>query len=362
MSRREAAGRLPSAPLERGPDPPAADPFLQFCLAAVGPGQVVENGRGRIGTAQYGLRQLEQRGGLIPGPCGLHRAPGREVDHAADGHRDRHEQQQGQQFLGLLDRERVERHREVPVEQQAGCHRGQHGGPETAHYGDRHHDDEVDEQVVGDVQVRPEDREHVGEQREHRGGQQHGGEAPPGVDGPGLVGRNAARLGLRLSRAALGTPGGQAPAAHARIGTHAYQCEPSDVPTEHQARTCAGQRDRADDYRRMRGGRSRRPKLPVGRPGEAHGGEPADASQQDGRHRLGREGHHPGHRRGGDQHPGRVQPSVQRGGHRPDGQERGEADRQRKGRRYSALFVAESHHLLLFQPQDQAISAPLTDP
>jgi hypothetical protein len=139
-----------------GPHPPAGHPFLQLGLAAVGPGQVLEHGRGRVGAAQHGLRQLEQRGRLFPGPRGLDRAPGGQVHHAADRDRDGHEQQQGQQLPRLLDGEGVQRLGEVPVEQQAGRHRGEHRGPEPAQHRDRHHGHQVDEQVVGEVQVRPE--------------------------------------------------------------------------------------------------------------------------------------------------------------------------------------------------------------
>ena len=99
---RLAAARTPSTPLEAARTHRPAHPLLQFGLAAVGPGEVLEHGRGGVGAAQHGLRQLEQRGRLLPGPGGLHGAPGGQVDHAADGDRDGHEQQQGQQFARLL--------------------------------------------------------------------------------------------------------------------------------------------------------------------------------------------------------------------------------------------------------------------
>ena len=49
------AGRRGQAALHaarRGPHPPARHPLLQLGLAAVGPGQVLEHGRGRVGAAQ----------------------------------------------------------------------------------------------------------------------------------------------------------------------------------------------------------------------------------------------------------------------------------------------------------------------
>ena len=133
MSMREAAGQscprrrsTPPAPTGR-PPAPASSAWPPWVA-----GEVLEHGRGRVGAAQHGLRQLEQRGRLLPGPRGLHGAPGGQVDHAADGHRDRHEQQQRQQARAArLNGERVQRHGEVPVEQHAGRHGGEHGRPEA---------------------------------------------------------------------------------------------------------------------------------------------------------------------------------------------------------------------------------------
>ena len=368
------AGRGGQAALDAaggGPHPPAGDPLLQFGLAAVGPGQVLEHGRGRIGTAQDGLRQLEQRGRLFPGPRGLHGAPGREVDHAADRDRDGHEQQQGQQLPGSWMVNVWIGTVKYQFSSTLAATAASTAGQKPPSDRDRHHGDEVDEQVVGDVQVRPEYGQHVRDQRQRGGREQHPGQAPADVDGAVLTGRRG-RAGsgapgarLRHGRTALdplgplGPPGGGAAGAHAGIRTHAHQCEPSEVPAEHQAETRAGQRGRADDDGGADGGRPGRPQLRVGRPGEPHRGEPADAGQQDRRDRFGQQRHRPGHRRAGDQHPGRGQAAVQCGGHRPDGQERGEADRQRVRRRHAALRVAESHPLL-FQPPDQAISAVLT--
>ena len=165
-----------------GPHPPAGHPLLQLGLPAVGPGEVLEHGGGGVGAAQHGLRQLEQRGRLLAGPGGLHRAPGGQVDDAADGDRDGHEQQQRQQLARLGDRERVDRRGEVPVEQQAGRHGGEHGGPEAADHRDGHHRNQVDQDEVGQVQVRPRGREDHGEQRQQDRGQQHARQPPPDPD------------------------------------------------------------------------------------------------------------------------------------------------------------------------------------
>ena len=123
---------------------------------------------------------------------------------------------------------------------------------------------------------------------------------------PPITPTTSARLAVRpgglapaavwLAAAALGSFEGlreRAARSHARIRTHAYQCEPSGVPAEHQAEAGAGQRAHADDDGRVGGGRPGRPQLRVGRPGESGRGEPADAGQQDRRDRLGRERHRP---------------------------------------------------------------------
>ena len=290
---------------------------------------------------------------------GLDGAPGGQVHHAADGDRDRHEQQQSQQVLGFGDGERVQRLGEVPVEQEAGGHGGEHGRPEAAEDRDRDHGDEVDEQVISQVQVRPPGREHRGEQRQRGGGEEHARDEPAAADRADHVGQ-ARRPSRRLGGRRLGRRGslrgprwgplGRAARSHARIHTHAYQCEPSGVPAEHQAETGSGQRAHADDNGRMGGGRPGRPQLRVGRPGESGRGEPADAGQRDRRDRLRRERHRRGDRRAGDQHPGGGQAAVQAGRHRAHGQEHSEAHRQRVGRRYRAQGRAFSHLPSYFSP------------
>ena len=358
---REAAGRLPSTLLEaaRTHRPPA-----RSCSSAWPPWVLVRCSRTAAGESappSTVCASSSSEAASSRAPRGLDGAPGGEVDHAADGDRDGHEEQQGQQLPRLLDGERVQRRGEVPVEQQAGRHGGEHGGPEAAQDRDRHHRDQVDEQVVGQVQVRPQ----AASTEVSSGRRRRRAPRPPragGADGADRAGRPPSGRGRGVRRRpGRGPLGGGAAGAHARIGTHAYQCESSEVPAEHQAEAGAGQRARADDEGGVGGGRPGRPQLRIGRPGEPHRGEPADAGQQDRRDRLGGERHGPGDRRAGDQHPGRGQAAVQRGGHRAHGQEHGEADRQRKGRRYRALSRAVSHPLL-FQPRYQAISAVLTEP
>ena len=278
MSMRDAAGRLALDAAGGGPHPPPGHPLLQFGLAAVGTGQVLEHGRGGVGAAQHGLRELEQRGRLFPGPRGLHGAPGGQMDHAADRDRDGHEQQQSQQLLGLLDGERVNRLGEVPVQQQAGRHRGQHGGPEPAQHRDRHHDDQVDEQLVGQVQVRPPGHEDHRNRRQDGDRQGDTRDAPAHADTTGrarLAGQVSGGHGTGIQGTFRSGPGN----SHTPIGAHADQCEPSPVPAEHQTQTDAGEGGNADHDGGMFGGRPGRPQLRVRRAGEPHHREPADAGQ-----------------------------------------------------------------------------------
>ena len=82
-------------------------------------GQLREHrGRG-IGAGQHGAGEVEQRAGVGRASDRLRRPPGRQVHDAADAHRDRDEQQQGQQVLRLLDGQGVQRRGQVPVQQQA---------------------------------------------------------------------------------------------------------------------------------------------------------------------------------------------------------------------------------------------------
>ena len=273
------------------PDPGTTHSFGQFGLTAVGAGQVLQDGGRRVGPAEHGLRQLQQRGRLLAGGRGLDRAPGGQVDHAADGDRDRDEQQQGQQVPWLGDGKGVQRLGEVPVEQQAGRHRGEHGGPETAHHRDGHHRDQVDKQVVGQVQVRPGGRQGQGEQREQGRGQQRAAQPPPDAD-RALPGRR----GLRPGNSGRGVAHATA-TSHARIPAHIHQCASLRAPAEHQAQPGAGQRAREDHDGRVRGGRPGRAQLRVRRPRETTSGEPADAGQQGRGDRLGGERHAAGDRR-----------------------------------------------------------------
>ena len=294
ISMRVAASRRSGHVARGDPDPGAARPFGQFGLAAVGAGQVLQDGGRRVGPAEHGLRQFQQRGRLLPGRRGLDRAPRGQVDHAADGDRDRDEQQQGQQVRWLGDGEGMQRLGEVPVEQQAGRHRGEHGGPEPADHRDGHHRDQVDEQVIGQVQVRPGGRQGQRQQREPGRGQQRAAHPPPEAD-RGIARRHGrgGRAG-HAGHARRRGPGarGHAPVTSpARIPAHAYQCEPSGLPAEHQAQDGASQGARGQHDGRVRGGRPGGAQLRVRRPGEPGRGEPADAGQQDRRDRLGRERH-----------------------------------------------------------------------
>ena len=77
--------------------PPVRHPLLQLGPAAKRAGQVVEDRGRRVGAAQHGLGQGEQRGGLVPAARRLQRPPRGQVDDTADRDRDGDEQQEGQQ-------------------------------------------------------------------------------------------------------------------------------------------------------------------------------------------------------------------------------------------------------------------------
>ena len=155
---REAAGRLPSTRgLEAARDPPAARPS-----PAARPGRRGSWSGGRARPRASRRRRAPSgparavRGRLFRWPA----RPGRRAGAARwttllTATATVTNSSSASRFLRLGDGERVQRRGEVPVEQQAGGHGGEHGGPEAAEDRDRDHRDQVDEQVVGQVQVRP---------------------------------------------------------------------------------------------------------------------------------------------------------------------------------------------------------------
>ena len=261
-------------------------------------------------------------------------------------------------FLRLGDGERVQRLGEVPVEQQAGRHRGEHGGPEPAHHRDRHHRDQVDEQVVGQVQVRPGGGQDQREQREQGRGEQRAAQPPPHADRG--VARRAESRG-RTPRKRRRAPSRRPPRMPGYLPTFTSvsrrACQRNTRPE-----SGAGQRAAASTTAACDGGRPGRPQLRVRRPGEAGRGEPADAGQEDRGDRLGGERHAAGDRRAEDQHPGRGQPC--RAGRRRPCPRPGTWRRRPAARTAPAspgIRTCISSHLL-FQPRKRAISAFLTDP
>ena len=173
---------------------------------------IEHRGRG-VGAAEHGLGQRQQLGRLLGAAGGLQRPVRGQVDHAADRDRDGDEQQQRQQVLRVVDREGVHRPGEVPVQQQAGGDRGEHGGPEPADDRHRDHGDQVDQQVVGQAQVvRPGDQRR-GEQRQP-GHQEDAGQKPAAADAAEQLGQaKAQRLrsaGEDRSRCAAAGTGGLA--------------------------------------------------------------------------------------------------------------------------------------------------------
>jgi hypothetical protein len=117
------------------------------------------------------------------------------VNDAAHRDGDRDEQQQRQQVVRFLDGERVHRRGEEPVEQQAGGHGGEHGRPEPADDRERHHRDQIDQQVVGQAQVRLRHDQQRGQQGQHNRGEQDPEQRPARADGVGHLGHDRARSG-----------------------------------------------------------------------------------------------------------------------------------------------------------------------
>ena len=138
------------------------------------PQAVQENGHRRR-TCQAG----ERLGlGARPRPVGC--APRSERDEGAHDRGNGEEDREGEQVLALLDRERVDRRSEVPVDEQKPDHGRGEGGPHAAD--GRDHDDEQQEQQqhAGEPEIGAEVREEPREQRQ-ADGREHEAEhhAPP---------------------------------------------------------------------------------------------------------------------------------------------------------------------------------------
>ena len=206
---------------------------------------------------------------------------GREVDDAADRHGDGDEQQQRQQVVRLVDGERVQRRGEVPVEQQAGGGGGEHGRPEAADHRERDHGDQVDQQVVGQAQVRPGRDQQGGQQRQADRGEQDPQQRPAGADGVGRIRHQATavRRGPAARQpltAVTGRPGTRAGPRGIATCAHAFQYGPVCQPAHEQAEGGPGQRARGHDDGGVRGMGAGQPQLCVRRMGEPHRGEPSD--------------------------------------------------------------------------------------
>ena len=105
----------------------------------------------------------------------LRRPPRRERDEPAHRARDEQEDGEREQVLGLTDRERVERRREVPVREQKGHDGGAQRRPDAADRGDGDDRQEVEQQDAREAQVVAQVREDDRERGEEDGRQ----------DGPG---------------------------------------------------------------------------------------------------------------------------------------------------------------------------------
>ncbi len=115
--------------------------------------QVLQHGaRGVVGT-EHGTSQPKHRVRLAGTSGRKGRAPGGDVDDARHAHRHQDEQQQREQVAGFLDGQGVHRRGEEPVQAQARRGGGQHRRAESADDRNGHDGQEVDQQVVGEVQV-----------------------------------------------------------------------------------------------------------------------------------------------------------------------------------------------------------------
>jgi len=113
---------------------------------------VPQHGGGRVRAAEDRLGQREQFRRLLGAARRLPGPVRGKMNDAADADRDGDEQQQRQQVLRIGDRQGMHWLGEVPVQQQAGGHRGEHRGPEAADDSDGDDSDQVDQQVVGQAQ------------------------------------------------------------------------------------------------------------------------------------------------------------------------------------------------------------------
>ena len=109
-------------------------------VEAEDPDEAVDDYRGRCRARKAGKRL-----GLGPRLRGLGSSAGCERHEAADDRGDGHEHRQGKDVLSFADRERVERRREVPVDEQETEDRRGKRRPEPADSRDAD-DDEQEEQ------------------------------------------------------------------------------------------------------------------------------------------------------------------------------------------------------------------------
>ncbi len=247
------------------PHPPFADPFLQLGGDTEVVVQVLQNrGRGVVG-AEHGAGEAEQRLGLSGALAGQRGPAGGHVDDAGHAHRDEDEQQERQQVAGLLDGQRVHRGSEEPVQAEAGGRGGEHRRSKSADHRDRDDGEQVDQQVVGEIEVALDQRQEQREQAQHDNADRDTEPATAAVDG-----RDEVREG-RSARLAH----------HVGWRDHVLQCDPK-TPRRRagtQADRCGGhQHDRAERDRTMVCREDG-----VRRLAERDGGHPGDSGDRRGR-------------------------------------------------------------------------------
>ena len=159
------------------------------------PAQPFEQGRHRRCAGEAG-----ECLGLGAGPRAVRRAPGGEGDEGAHDRRHGEEDRQREQVLALRDRERVERRREVPVDEEEAGHGCRERGPDAADGGDDDDQQEEEQEDAREAEMGAEVREHPGQERQRDGREQEAEANAPPREGAGSAGPRRRGGGLRRPR------------------------------------------------------------------------------------------------------------------------------------------------------------------
>ena len=125
----------------------------------------VQDGGQRPLAAQHAARRRREQLGLGAGPGCLFGPPGRRIHYGADREPDRYEDEQREGVVDVGDGEHVDGRREVVVEQQRACHRGDHRGDEAPHERYADHTSQEDQDVAGEIDAAAHIRQGQREQR-----------------------------------------------------------------------------------------------------------------------------------------------------------------------------------------------------